>query len=363
MRAKYSLYALMLLSLLALSSCALVPEEEAVRTAPVVREFQGEEYEMVVVERGELTLIEKVTCRYQPVKTENLSFALGGELVDRVFVQVGEFVEEGALLAQLQLGDLEEQIQSVSNSIESLELEIDHLDDVHGIDLRRFEIEWNDAESVEKQEALEELEAEYAENRRALSDSLKVQKVSLETLEKNLEERQIRAPFAGTITYVKKFADGDYSTFGQNVIKLADSTMSLFRAETEYWDHFHAGDEYQISVKKQPYTVTVTAEETLGLPVPEKTVGKKAHVYFVLRESGALFEDGDVGSVDLVLEHRDDALHVHRDAVIKAGDMQIVYYQREDGLRSYKEVEVGITADKRTEILSGLVEGEVIIKG
>lgn len=362
MRAKYLLYAMMLLLLPALSSCALMPEEETVRTAPVVQKFEGDNYESVMVERGELTLIQKVNSRYQPVKTQNLSFDLGGELVDRMFVRAGDSVEEGQLLGQLQLGDLEERMDAVLQSIEELELRIDYLDDEYALKLRRAEIEYEALESTERAEAFEELEEEYVTERRSLSDQLAVLHVQLDNYRRDLDEHQVRAPFAGTVTYVKNFKDGDLSDYGQTVIKLADSTMSLFRAETEYWDRFHPGDEHMITVSKQQYPVTVQDEVSLGLPETEKTVGKKGMVYFVLQESGAMFEDGDIGVVDLVLEHRDDALYVNRDAIVKAGDMNIVYYKREDGLSSYKEVEVGFTADKKTEILSGLVEGESVIK-
>ena len=39
----------------------------------------------------------------------------------------------------------------------------------------------------------------------------------------------------------------------------------------------------------------------------------------------------------------------------------IVYYQDANGLKAYKEVEIGLTADGMVEIVSGLTEGESII--
>ena len=49
------------------------------------------------------------------------------------------------------------------------------------------------------------------------------------------------------------------------------------------------------------------------------------------------------------------AMQFHRPA------QPIVYYQNERGYESVCFVETGLTANKQTEIISGLVEGESII--
>ncbi len=39
----------------------------------------------------------------------------------------------------------------------------------------------------------------------------------------------------------------------------------------------------------------------------------------------------------------------------------VVYYQREDGMKTYKSVTVGLLAGNMIEIISGLTEGELVI--
>lgn len=46
---------------------------------------------------------------------------------------------------------------------------------------------------------------------------------------------------------------------------------------------------------------------------------------------------------------------------LSASGQPIVYYQDEEGMKAYKAVETGLTANKQTEIVSGLMEGESII--
>ena len=361
MRRKAMLLSAVLLAAMALSGCSLLPEEEEIRTAPLLRDYEREEYEMALVERGDLTLVEKVTCKYVPVQTEALSFALGGEYVDRMMVQVGDSVEEGQLLGQLQLGDLEERVSAAKGAIEELELRSAYVEELYQIELRRHALDSEGMDVQARRDSLDALEKDFAARRRQLEDALELQQMTLEALEKSLDERQIRAPFSGTVTYVRKYKEGDMCSFGDNAVTLVDSTMSLFRAETKYWDRFHEGDEFEIMVKKVPYVIVVASEEALGLPEQKKETGSQAYVYFVLKEASFELSDGDYGTIELIRDQRLDVLHVPSKAVLNAGDRQLVYYQREDGMKGYKEVETGITVNRRTEILSGLSEGESII--
>ena len=63
----------------------------------------------------------------------------------------------------------------------------------------------------------------------------------------------------------------------------------------------------------------------------------------------------------LVLEEKESALSVPKSAVHYAGDGAYVYYFDEDGNRQIKQIEVGLEADSKVEVLSGLAEGEEII--
>lgn len=361
MRMKNWLLPVLLASMTVLSSCTLLPEEEPIRTAPIVNDYTRPIYVQAPVERGDLTLTEKVTCVYVPVQTEELSFAIGGKIVDKVYAQVGDTVQKGDLLAQLQMEDLDEQIAAVERSISELKLRQTYLEELYTLDLVRHEINTDHLSTQEQQEALEALEQDYSVRRQELADQLVLAQLRIEALRKDLSEHQIRAPFTGTVTYVREFDEGTASKFGERVITLADSTMSLFRADTPHWALFEVGTEYEITVNKEVYTVVVTDEEALGLPVPEKTEGKKAYVYFLLKEKGLMFEDGNYGTIQLILDHREDVLHVATSSIQKSGENKLVFYLDENGLKTYKQVETGLVVGKRTEVTSGLTEGELII--
>lgn len=350
------------LAVLLLSSCSLLPEEETPRSAPILRSYEGETFDFAFVERGDLVLSERISCTYVPVQSASLSFGLGGEYVDEIFVHVGDAVEEGQLLGQLELSSIEEQIASAENSIAELRLRLEYLEEERALALRQAELSADPAaEPQALQEALILVEEEYDARRQSYEDSLYLQELTLETLNRRLSERQIRAPFAGTVTYVRNYSEGARSVFGENAVTVADSTLSLFRADTDQWARFSPGDEVDVVVSNDIYPAIVRSEEELGLAPQEKLEGETAYVYFALKEPSFDLEDGDRGSVTLVLDERHDVLLVPSDAVSSASGQPIVYYQNEEGMKAYKPVETGLTANKQTEIISGLVEGESII--
>jgi len=350
-----------LLTACLLSSCALLPQEEAVRTAPVVRSYVRPEYQTAEAERGDLIHTVKISCSYVPVQSVSLAFSLDDEYIDRFMVSAGDSVAKDQLLAQLQLGDLEAHIKDVENDIAVLELQLEHEEKLFALENRRLAITTAAMEAAQKQDTIEQAQQSYESAVRSLEDSLVLKRLSLEALERDLAQRQIRAPFTGTITRVKKYEDGDKSEFGIGVITLVDSTRSIFRASTEHWDRFAVGDAYEISVLQDTYQAIVTSEAELGLDTQQREAGKRSYVYFALTEPSFELEDGDSGTVSIVLDQRLDVVHVPAKAVSAVDGQPIVYYLREDGMKAYKYVQTGITINGRTEILGGVEAGETIV--
>ena len=347
-----------------LTSCTLLPEEEAVRTAPVTRSYVRPEYSTAAVERGDLIHSVKISCSYVPVQTASLSFALDDEYIDRFLVQAGDSVKAGQVLAQLQLGDLQERIAAAQTEAAVLEMRLTHEKKQYDLNLKRLEITTAQMDALQKAQALEKARESYTQSVRSLQDLLTFNRLTLEALNSELAKRQIRAPFDGTVTRVTDFEEGDKSEFGIGVLTLVDSTRSIFHASTEYWDRFTPGEVYWITVKKEDYEAVVVSEEELGLAPQARETGKRSYVYFALTRPSFELKDGDTGTVEMVVDQRLNVLHVPAGAVSAAGGRPIVYELREDGMKTYRYVETGVTIDGRTEIISGLEKGEsVIVKG
>ena len=350
-----------LLAACLLTSCALLPQEETVQTAPVVSTYERPEYQTAAVERGDLIQTIRINCSYVPVRTENLSFAMDDEYIDRYFVQAGDTVEQEQLLAQLKLGNLESRIAAARSEAEAIRLQIAYEEKRYALDVERLDITTGELDPLSREETYQKQQDQYEKTLRSLQDSLTLKELSVQTMEKDLADRQITAPFTGTVTRVAKFREGDRSEFGTGVITLVDSTRSVFRASTEHWERFAVGDTCEVVVRKTPYQAVVVSEEELGLEAETRLPGKRGNIYFALVEAAYELKDGDSGTVEIVLDKRLDALHVPAKAVSETEGSPIVYFLREDGMKAWKPVETGATINGRTEILSGLEEGELIV--
>ena len=352
----------LLTAAISLGACSLLPPEEERRVSPVLRETAAEEFELAYVSRGDLSLTKKISCTYVPIQKVSLYFQVAGEQIDDFYVQVGDNVKKGDFLGQLKMDGVDEQIQACERGIERLNLQLKHIEQDRALALRDADIR-HAGDRARHSEAIADVNASYDARRQSVQDSLTVQSARLDAYLQARAARQLYAPIDGTVTYVRKYQDSSVSSPTERVIGIADSTMSLFVANTEYWEMFRAGDRVTITLHKNDYEAEVADEAALGLVPAERVSGKKAQVYFTLVTPAFDIEDNDKGSILLELDSRKDVLRVSEKAVSRANGQTIVYYQDEDGMKAYKPVEIGLNAEGMYEILSGLTEGEAVIAG
>ena len=344
-----------------LSSCMMLPEEAAFQTSPVVKPYEAETFPTTEVLQGDLYQTAKIICSFVPMQNASLSFALSDEPIDKVLVQAGDKVEEGQLLAQLRLGDLPERMDAARDEIAVLEVRLTYLQKRYDLALRRHAVVTEDLPLHEQEEALAQLQTSFALESQALTDELALTRLTLKSLEQELALRQIRAPFSGMVTKAARFEEGDLSSLNMSVVTLVDSTQSLFKATTEYWDRFIPGDAYDIVVSGTTYRATVADHTLLGLKVKERIPGKRGEVYFALTQPGVELKVGSAGNLMLTLAAYKDALYLPENALSHAEGQAIVYYRREDGMKAIKPVETGPTIGGYTVIFSGVEAGETII--
>lgn len=343
------------------SSCGLLPEEETFRTAPIVKTYEKEEFTEIAVTRGDMQLVSKITCDYLPMQSETLSFTVGGEYYDDIFVTVGDTVKKGDLLAQLDLSGAEEAISQCTPQIDQLEVQLEALEENRALELERQRILLGTASEDALNEALRQTNSKYDAQKRPLEDALTVARIQLEEARARLNERQLRAGMDGTVTYVRSFKEDERNNAGDRIVTIADVSTSLFRGETKYWNHLTPGDEYILTANKKDYEAVVVSEAELGLEETEKEEGESAYVYLKLKSPTLDLDVQTKGTFDLLRDSRKNVLMVPERAVTSSGGNAIVYYQDEAGLKAYKQVETGLEADGMVEIVSGLAEGELVI--
>ncbi len=337
-----------------LTACQLLPAEETFPASPVIRSYEVKEYKLANVMRGDLVETKKVVCNYMPVKQESHSFVLDGEEIEGIYVTNGQEVKAGQLLAELNQGSLKEQIDSLEYQLQVLDIKLGYIMKNWELEMEILKAKYDkDSDTYAAQYAV--VDARYILEREANRDEAYIKEQRLKELKADLADRRIYAGMDGMVTYVREVQEGAVSVEGREMITIADMATTAFAAKGDSADYFVEGMEVVISIgKKELEAVCVNGAE-FGLEEAGNTA------YFKLLQPDPTLESGHAGSIEAVLDLREDALYVDRRAIETARGKQFVYILNEEGLRESRDVTVGKQFGNVVEILSGLKEGDSVI--
>ncbi len=124
-----------------MTSCGIMPAEEQLPSAPISKEVKEIEHVMTLVQRGDLEVVDKLRCTYKPEKSEKLAFEVGGEYIATIYAETGDSVEAGELIAELDMGDLPEQLENQQYVLESLQMNKRHIEQQQNLAVRRVNLQ------------------------------------------------------------------------------------------------------------------------------------------------------------------------------------------------------------------------------
>jgi len=360
---------------LSLSACQLMPEEEVLPDLPLVQPQEKAEYTFGTIARGDLILSETVRCTYDLVNEETLSFSVGGVYIDAVYVSEGQYVHAGDLLATLDPGSLQEQVTTQQHKLNTLNLQKKQLRENLELELRRHDAIIADLErqlnSPDAQTAViaqiietqkqkrEDTQIQYANKIQSVEDSIYLQQMSLKEKEAQLATRQLRAGISGIVTFVREVAEGQRSAKGQSFITISDWDSALFFVKGEMAEYFPVGTEAVITAGKNVLEAVTVDPAEHGIPAPEE--GSQPMAYLKLKQPDPSLDDGDRGTIELILEQRLNVLYAPKDGVVVSDGEAFVYITDENGLRVRQLVTIGLECGDFIEIVDGLQEGDQII--
>ncbi len=339
----HSLLIGMVMMSLGLTSCMLLPEEEEFDMAPIIQEYEGTEYSKVSVKSGDVVNAEKISCEYSAAQREELAFYEDGVEVAKVYVKQGDRVKEGDLIAELATEDLDQEIAA-----KDFEIEKNRLMQRQRLEMRDLEIEkqqrtFNDATAI--QAIRSQCDADVNNLRNEL-DMLNVYRDDLRDQKANFT---LTAGIDGKVSFLLEGLEGMESEMDLTVCVVSGKARPRFVADTERAGDFADGARVEVLANEQTYLTEVSHPK------------RKDVVHFNLVDSLDGLEDMDSGEVLYVMDERRNVLYLPKSAVKAMGDQHVVYYEDENGLKVAKEVQVGLTAESMTEIVSGLELGEEVI--
>ncbi len=299
--------------------------------APEIESLPPVSVETVTVEAHDVPVFEEVVGTVRPRKEAQVAAKVTGRVLEMKAVP-GLEVEQGEVLAKLEVGELEAALQRAEAALAQADRE-----------LERYR-------KLRQTGAATEAEFEQVESQRRIAAATVAETRTM------VENATVTAPFDGTVTR-KLLEPGDLASPGRPLFAMEDS--SLLRLEINVAESLAGGLSLGDSFRVEVAGAGADLEGSVSEIAPSADVGSRTFsVKLDLPENDQL-RAGQFGRAFLPRGER-QALTVPDGAVVSRGQMDYVFVV-EDGAVRLRIVRTGASRDGEIEILAGLDGGEAIV--
>lgn len=180
-----------------------------------------------------------------------------------------------------------------------------------------------------------------------------------------LEKAQMFSPIDGEITYMTSGRIGEWISAGSTVVKIADPTQLYLMVQGDKTNEFNKDDKVVVTINGKEFGDTEYAGIVIQSPYDKvKDIAIDYEEPTVIIEVEDLPMDlisiNDEAKVVLTQASREDVIVLKRSLVQNYNGRTYVHILK-DGIKTERDVLLGLQAQTQVEIVEGLEEGEVII--
>ena len=348
--------ACVLLSAVLLTGCSIFPKEDSMRKAPVNQTaIETQYFTVATVERGDVSSGYTAFCTYGTSKTENLAFSVPWENLTGLYVELGDPVYEGELLAEITLGSLEQDIEECEKTCKQIDSDLKYYTQMLGFETER--------KNLAKQYG-KKYDTTTFDNLTLKKSELESQKIvadlKLAETKEKLKGRRLYASFNGVVTFVQNM--NPWERTNTNTFITIKSTDNGFLSTVDDPSYFKEGEVYNLETEKDIIPCTLMSITDLKQPAG------RASLLFLPVDQSLEIAAGTNASVRIPIEESKNVLYIPTAALRTIDGKYAVYVVNSSGMREIRYIEIGLSvndyaADKlsRTEVRSGLSEGEQIV--
>lgn len=259
-------------------------------------------------------------------------------LCQKVFVEEGDQVKAGDVLAKLEDEELRLAYEQALARLEKARADYERADQLY-------------KEGLASQQVYQDA-----------SVQLRLAQADYDLARKRFQDTSVVSPLAGLVT-ARKIKPGDLVTTNQalfHVVDLDPLRVEVYVPERDYF-RVRQGQTVLLTVDTFPDTTFRSTVERLN-PVIDAASGM-AKVTVVVENADRRLRPGMFARVQIVTEVRKKALLVPKEAVLLRGEQNFVFVVRDDVAREVP-VEIGFQEADRVEVLKGLAfEDQVVVQG
>jgi len=321
------------LPLILLVGCFVLPEEEKALGPPVMKPPEVE-YNTVPVERKDISRQVYLYGHLISAVDKELFFRYQGGRLTRLMVQLGDEVQKGQLLAELDLGNLLIQLKQRQIGLERAQL---YYDMKKASNAGKFDLR------------LAELDIQLA-------------RLQLDDTEARIADARLVSPIDGTVVNIQA-KEGGYVAAFQPIVRVVDPKDLILEcgADTDS-EYFYTGMDVDAILKGETVVgkiIRSPRDSFLDASGPQAGADDVVLIELPRIPEGASLSD--IGRVILTLEKQENTVVLAKNLIQRYGGRTYVNVLK-DGFREERFVEIGIETSNEVEIVSGLEEGELVIR-
>ncbi len=343
-----------LLCVFALTAGTLACGKEKQEEIVLVEDKKEAHYSLTEAEQTDVVLSDKLTLRYVQKEQADQFFKLNGYLVKKIYVEKGDTVKKGDLLAELERPDLDDLLVEIETNIHDFETKLRFLNerqDLENDQAKRMKESGELKDDAAYEAYLQKIKEKYESDIKECENNIYYQTLRLDYYNESLEEGKLYANMDGIVSYVRTYSPNQTSSEFQKTVTIIDSAKCTFSCD----DIRHSG----LFSENTVYEITAidgTVYETHCHLSEDGTA-----LNFDLIEPDFSIPIGTKAYFNVELERAENVVAVKNQAVHHAGDLYYVYYIDENNIRNVEYVDVGLIGDSLCEIKSGVKAGDILV--
>jgi macrolide-specific efflux system membrane fusion protein len=339
-------------SLLLSAGCSLLPKEQEEETLPTINPPKLSKKPEYVVKTDTLETKVRGSGRLMALKEEQLFFPeeMNSKRISAILVQTGASVEQGQVIAELDVSELESQLKQ-----------------------KRLETRKDELTMIETLRKADELSADQIEQAKI---DFELKREALNKLESQIAKSKLTAPFTGTIVSITA-KKGDTIQTDKSIAIIADLSQLTVAATIS------TEDAKKIAVGMEAVVDINSAGQHKGkvkqLPVPKENnnnnnggwfpgsgqgQGQESIEDFLVVELDAFppgMNRGTPLSVTIITQKKENAITIPLAALRSYSGRNYVQVVDEQGNKKEVDVEIGQQTPTDVEIVKGLTPGQKVV--
>lgn len=322
-------------------------------------------YNMDEISIGDVIKTQKIACEYTQTEDQQVAFETGGKVVDRVYVKVGDYVEEGDLLLTMEAGDILDQMAELEYKIERNKHLLSYLDKAEAFDKQSEEYTYvyeyyspqTEEELNKRSHKIYMIEEDYNYRRQDYNDEIDYDSRKLQKLKTEYEENHVYASMSGKVIDIKPDLEGSIAKKDDVIMTIVDNDNGLFIInDKDVAAYFTDGQSVPMSI------VYGTAKGEYEI-APHDITGWDDTLEFEIVSSpqSATLEVGISGTIVATVDSRKNVLRIPNKALYEADGRYYTYVLGENNMREPKFIDIGLVGDDYSEVLGGIGIGARVV--